>query len=262
LTDADRGAGALLARVAVNRLWQHHFGNGLVTTPNDFGHTGAPPTHPELLDWLAAELIRGGWQLKPIHRLLMTSAAYQQSSPAHAEPDNALYLSHTPRRLEAETLRDCLLAVSGELDSSLYGSGTRDERSRRRSIYFTVKRSQLVGSMVAFDQPEPLVSQGQRPVTTVAPQALLLMNGPQVRDWARAFARRLLSEVNNQNKTRVERAYLLALGRPPEVSEEREAIAFLEAQLRQYGNSSTADEQAWTDLCQVMFGLNEFAYAP
>ena len=120
MTDTEHGAGALLARVAVNRLWQHHFGRGLVATPSDFGKTGAQPSHPELLDWLAGELIRNGWRLKPIHQLLLTSAAYQQSSAANrikldADPDNLLLLRHTPQRLEAEAVRDSALAVSGTL---------------------------------------------------------------------------------------------------------------------------------------------------
>ena len=145
LTDTERGAGGLLARVAVNRLWQHHFGRGLVATPNDFGKTGAAPSHPGLLDWLAGELIRNGWHLKPIHELQMTSAAYQQDSAAKptkvaADPDNALCLRRIPRRLEAECVRDSALAVSGLLDTTMFGPGTLDENSKRRSLYFTVKR--------------------------------------------------------------------------------------------------------------------------
>jgi hypothetical protein len=194
ITDAEQGAGALAARVIVNRLWQHHFGRGLVATPNDFGRTGATPSNPELLDWLAAELIRGGWRLKPLHRLIVSSAAWQQSSARVPEkealdPGNDTWTRRAPRRLEGEALRDSILAVSGALDPVMYGPGTRDERSKRRSVYFTVKRSQLIGSMVAFDQPEPLVSQGARPTTTVAPQALWLMNGPQVREWGACVRR-------------------------------------------------------------------------
>jgi hypothetical protein len=166
LTDVDQGAGALLARVAVNRLWQHHFGRGLVATPNDFGRTGAQPSHPELLDWLAGELIRNGWHLKPIHRLIMTSAAYQQREAADpakvaADPDNAMFLRHAPQRLEAEAVRDSALAVSGLMDCTMYGPGTLDENSKRRSIYFTVKRSKLLNSMVVFDAPEPAGEPGE-----------------------------------------------------------------------------------------------------
>ncbi|MEQ1862961.1 MAG: PSD1 and planctomycete cytochrome C domain-containing protein [Chthoniobacteraceae bacterium] len=248
LTDVDHGPGALLARVAVNRVWQHHFGRGLVSTPNDFGKTGALPSHPELLDWLAGEFIRNGWRMKPIHRLIMTSAAYQQSSAADAakvalDPDNALFLRRTPVRLEAEAVRDSILAVSGLLDRTMFGPGTLDENSKRRSIYFTIKRSRLLNSMVVFDAPEPLVSQGSRPTTTVAPQALLLMNSPQVRAWAEALAQR----AGNP-----ERAYQLALGRAPSADEAAAAAKFI----------ATGGTSALADLCQVLFGLNEFAYLP
>jgi hypothetical protein len=266
LLDVEHGAGALVARVAVNRLWQHHFGRGLVATPDDFGATGAAPSHPELLDWLAAELIRGGWRLKPLHRLLVLSAAYRASSAApdalrEADPGNSLFLRFAPRRLEGEALRDALLAVSGALDETMYGPGTRDERSRRRSVYFTVKRSQLLGSMVAFDAPEPLVSQGVRPVTTVAPQALYLLNSAAAREWSTAFADRLHREAPD---TPVERAYALALGREPSAGERADAADFLAAQTASYRADAKpdADRLALVDFCQVLLGLNEFAYLP
>jgi len=286
LTDVEHGAGALVARVAVNRLWQHHFGRGLVATPDDFGRTGALPSHPELLDWLAGELVRGGWKLKPIHRLIMESAAYRagaekylviskqaaQAAGAGAEKPASLntqslitnhFLSHQPRRLEGEALRDAMLAVSGQLDTTMFGPGTKDERSKRRSIYFTMKRSQLIGSMVVFDQPEPLVSQGARPTTTVAPQALLLMNGPQVREWAEAFARRVVAEPpGGETSAQINRAYLLALSRPATAKEQANAAAFLASQSASYEAEKKSDARhlALADFCQVLFGLNEFAY--
>ena len=286
LTDVEHGAGALVARVAVNRLWQHHFGRGLVATPDDFGRTGALPSHPELLDWLAGELVRGGWKLKPIHRLIMESAAYRaggekyfvtsdKSAKAatgrteHAATPNTdslttnFFLSRAPRRLEGEALRDAMLAVSGQLDPTMFGPGTKDERSRRRSIYFTMKRSQLIGSMVVFDQPEPLVSQGARPTTTVAPQALLLMNGPQVREWAEAFASRVVAEVaGGEVPAQINRAYLLALSRPATAKEQGSAAAFLAAQTASYEaeKKPNSSQLALADFCQVLFGLNEFAY--
>lgn len=250
MTDLDAGAGAQVARVIVNRLWQHHFGQAIVATPNDFGHAGALPTHPELLEFLAGELVKNGWKLKPIHKLLLTSATYQQNTAADkakeaADPENKFFTRRVPRRLEGEALRDCVLAVTGALDPKMYGPGTKDETSVRRSIYFTVKRSQLVGSMVVFDLPEPLVSQAVRPTTTVAPQALFLMNAPQVRDWAKAFAKRLASEETTEAK--VKRAFLLALGRQPTATELTQSIEFLKT-----------NEIA--DFCQVVLGLNEFAY--
>ena len=262
LTDVEHGAGALTARVIVNRLWQHHFGAGIVATPNDFGRTGTLPTQPELLDFLAGELIRGEWKLKPIHRLIMTSAAYAQNSAPDrakesADPANATFTRRIPQRLEGEAIRDSILAVSGALDERMFGNGTKDERSKRRSIYFTVKRSQLIGSMVAFDQPEPLVSQGSRPTTTVAPQALMLMNGPQVRDWAESFAKRI---GDGEPSAQITRAYALALGRAPTGDETGDALAFLAAQAKSYEAEKKPTALALADFCQVLFGLNEFSY--
>ena len=269
LTDVDSGGGALLARVIVNRLWQHHFGQGIVATPNEFGRTGAKPTHPELLDWLAGELIRNGWKLKPIHQLIMTSATYQQSSAADhekemADPENKYFCRRIPRRLEGEAIRDCVLSVSGALDEKMFGAGTKDEKSRRRSIYFTVKRSELIGSMVAFDQPEPLVSQGARPTTTVAPQALILMNSPPMRSWAGSFAGKILAEEKNSPSfaSAITRGYVRAFGRKPTPTELRDASTFLKTQSQNYSADQKKDVRflALTDFCQVLFGLNEFIY--
>jgi mono/diheme cytochrome c family protein len=271
LTDVDQGAGTLAARVIVNRLWQHHFGAGIVTTPNDFGKTGALPSHPELLDWLAGELIRNGWRLKPIQRLMLESAAYQQTSHpdkkhVEADPFNALFTRFSARRLEGETLRDSILAVTGELDKTMFGPGTKDEKSKRRSIYFTVKRSQLIGSMVVFDQPEPSISQGSRPTTTIAPQALLLMNGSQVRAWAVALAKRLESKLPAAEtpnwQPAIAEVYQVALGRTPRDKELAAATAALDKAV----SGSTAKDapaarlHAFIDFCQVVLGLNEFAY--
>lgn len=261
LCDVDHGAGAQVARVIVNRLWQHHFGQPLVATPNDFGTAGALPTNPEMLDWLAGELIRNGWQLKPIHRLLLTSATYQQNTSADPakqtiDPENRYFTQRKPRRLEGEALRDSVLAVSGKLDPRMFGPGTKDEKSVRRSIYFTIKRSELIGSMVAFDLPEPLVSQPVRPTTTVAPQALFLMNAPQVREWAAEFARRI------QGRGEIARAFQLAIGRDATPDEMQKSTAFIEAQEASYRAEQKEDARALalTDFCQVVFGLNEFAY--
>lgn len=271
LTDVEQGAGALAARVIVNRLWQHHFGVGLVTTPNDFGKTGALPSHPELLDWLAGELIRNGWRLKPIQRLMLESAVYQQTSnpgKKHVETDpfNTMFTRFNARRLEGEALRDSILAVTGELDKTMYGSGTKDEKSKRRSIYFTVKRSQLIGSMVVFDQPEPSISQGSRPTTTIAPQALLLMNGSQVRAWAVALAKRLESKLPSEEtlnwQPAIAEVYQVALGRAPHDKELAAATAALNKAVAGSTPKDTpaARLHAFTDFCQVVLGLNEFAY--
>ncbi len=269
ITDVEQGAGALAARVIVNRLWQHHFGSGLVPSPNDFGRTGTPPTHPELLDWLSGELIRGGWKLKPLHKLLMSSGVYMQSTSVdkiapRGDEAASLFIGRQPRRLEAEAIRDCILSVSGKLDPTMYGPGTKDEKSLRRSVYFMVKRSQLIGSMVVFDQPEPLVSQGNRPTTTVAPQALLLLNGPQIREWAEAFAQRVAvdSAAKQGPRESIVRAYSWALGREPSEAESSAAERFIARQSASYQGESKANasQLALVDFCQVLFGLNEFAY--
>ncbi|MBI3118695.1 MAG: PSD1 domain-containing protein, partial [Candidatus Hydrogenedentes bacterium] len=195
LTDFDHGAGFLLARVVVNRLWQYHFGRGIVSTASDFGFQGTAPTHPELLDWLVLELVQHEWSLKHIHRLIMKSATYRQASlwdeaKGAIDHDNALWWRFPPRRLEVESIRDSMLAVSGMLDETMFGPGTLDAAQTRRSIYFMVKRSKLIPMMMLFDAPDTTQSLGARATTTIAPQALLLMNNVEVRKWAEAFAKR------------------------------------------------------------------------
>jgi len=291
ITDTKEGAGALLARVIVNRLWQHHFGRGIVGTPSDFGTQGERPTHPELLDWLASELVNpatdtrrwdgaptavshrastvpGHWSLKHIHRLIVTSAAYRQSaapSPTapRVDPDNRLLWRFRRQRLEAEAIRDAILAVSGLLDPTMFGPGTLDESMKRRSLYFFVKRSRLISSMILFDAPNALTSIGQRPVTTVAPQALLLLNSPWVREAAAAFARRIAPSSDTSLAEAVDAAYRLALARPPTAAERAESVAFVERQaaLFRSAGGEHARHYALTDFCHALFALNEFAYA-
>ncbi len=269
LTDVDGGAGALLARVIVNRLWQHHFGSGLVATPSDFGTQGEPPTHPELLEFLAGELVRQGWRLKPIHRLIVTSEAYRQAATfdearGKLDPDNLLRWRQSPRRLEAEAVRDAMLAVSGTLDDRPHGPGTLDESMRRRSLYFTVKRSHLIPTLALFDAPDALQGVARRSSTTVAPQALALLNNPQVRAYARAFAARVHPAPGGDLALAIDQAYRLALARPPDPDELADALAFLEAQAQAY-RSAEPDapdpaSKALVDLCQAILGLNEFVY--
>ena len=267
LTDVDEGAGHLLARVIVNRLWQHHFGRGLVATPSDFGTQGERPTHPELLDFLAGELIREGWRLKPIHRLILASAAYRQSAAfdeakAKIDPDNLLRWRNTPRRLEAEAIRDAMLAVSGTLDPTPFGPGSLDESMKRRSLYFTVKRSHLIPIMTLFDAPDALQGLGQRAATTVAPQALALLNNPQVRGYAKAFASRIRPTNETPFSESIDRAYRLALARPPSPDELAEDLAFLKDQAETYKAAGQAhpESSALADFCQALMGLNEFVY--
>ena len=266
ITDTEDGAGQLLARVIVNRLWQQYFGRGIVATPNDFGRQGPPPTHPELLDWLAAELIRHDWHLKPIHKLLATSSVYRQSSRWNdawgaIDPENRWLWRWEPRRLTAEGIRDSILAVSGRLDRTFYGPGTLDPDHTRRSIYFMIKRSQLVPMMQLFDQPEPLVSVGRRPSTTIAPQALLFMNGQQVRVSAEAFANQL-QPASVSESALVQAGYLQALGRPPTPAEVDLGVEFLSAQAESYRSRGIdhPQQQAAIDFCQALLGLNEFVY--
>ncbi len=255
LIDVDAGAGQLAARVIVNRLWQHHFGRGLVATPSDFGTQGEAPTHPELLDWLARDLIGNGWKLKRVHKMMLLSASWQQSArldPAKAkvDPDNRLLTHFARRRLQAEVIRDSMLSVSGLLDRTQFGPGTLDESMRRRSLYFFVKRSRLVPTMMLFDAPNALGSLAVRPTTTIAPQALMLLNNAQVRNWSEAFAKRVSEGVATPGE-RVNLAYRLALGRAPSPSEVADATAFLR---------QTDLTNALIDFCQVLFGLNEFVY--
>lgn len=264
ITDRDQGAGNLLARVMVNRLWQHHLGRGLVATPSDFGATGAKPSHPELLDYLAGELVRGDWRLKPLHRLILLSAVYRQTTAidearARHDPENALCWRANRTRLDAEAIRDSILFVSGRLDPRMYGPGTLDEAMRRRSIYFTVKRSKLIPMMVQFDWPDSLQGVGRRVNTTVAPQALLLMNNPQVRAAAGDLARLVAPSASTPPDEAVVAVYRRALGRRPSAEELADAVEFLRAQAATYPGQD-ASHLALTDFCQAVFSLNEFIY--
>jgi hypothetical protein len=253
----------LLARVIVNRLWQHHFGKGLVRTPNDFGKQGEPPTHPELLDFLAAELIKGGWKLKPMHKLMLQSAAYQQGRDSNetamkTDPQNRLWWSVPPRRLEAEAIRDSLLMIGGSLDLKMFGPGTLDENSPRRSVYLTVKRSRLLRMLQAFDSPEPIQSVGERSQTTATTQALLMMNSRLVRQQAEKLARVVLPASAAEVPQSVEQAYRVVLGRSPTDAERQRMTDFI---LRAAGNQGAKGlETATADFCQALLCLNEFLY--
>ena len=267
MTDTEFGAGHLLARVIANRLWQHHMGRGLVATPNDFGFQGQRPTHPELLDWLAAELIAGEWKLKALHKRIMLSATYQQSSEfdetrSAIDPENRWLWRRTPRRLEAEIIRDSMLAASGHLDETMFGAGTLDPAMKRRSIYFMVKRSKLVPMMQVFDAPEPLVGVGNRPSTTIAPQALMFMNNAQVRDYAAGLASRLKEAAQQSLDQAIQVGYLTTLSRHASPDEQADAVRFIEQQQAFYDadKKSDAAELALTDFAQVLLSLNEFVY--
>ena len=257
ITDVDYGAGHLLARVIVNRLWQHYFGRGIVATPSDFGTQGDRPTHPELLDWLATELIRNGWRLKPIHKLILMSETYRMGELASAEnskidPENHFLWRHSPRRLEAEAIRDNVLAAGGLLDKTMFGEGTLDEKMRRRSIYFTIKRSQLVPSMQLFDWPDTLTSMDSRAVTTTPLQALVFMNDPQFRQMAEGFADRIIKEED-----RIGAAFMIAYGRPPSDRERTLGTEFIEKQLQSHNGDL---KKTLSDFCAALMSANEFIY--
>jgi hypothetical protein len=247
MTDAEHGAGALVARVIVNRVWQHHFGQGLVRTVNDFGARCDPPTHPELLEWLTAEFVKGGWKLKPLHRLIMTSSVYLQDTAFDArkekvDPDNRLLWRRRPQRLESEILRDSMLAVSGTLNSQMFGPAFKapvapeaiqarnmkdpypkdlkdTPATRRRSVYMFHKRVVQQPLMQAFDGPDAQASCGRRENTTVAPQALALLNDKFVRARALDFAQRVEKEAGMEPEAQVRLAWRLALGREPSTDE-------------------------------------------
>tara|TARA_Y100000780_G_scaffold37421_1_gene30153 strand:- start:121 stop:3249 length:3129 start_codon:yes stop_codon:yes gene_type:complete len=264
LTDIDHGAGPLLARVIVNRLWKHHFGRGIVNTPNDFGLQGEVPTHPELLDFLAGELINNGWRLKPLHKKIVMSYVYGQSAnfsqdKSQVDAENRLYWRCTPRRLEAEPIRDSLLKVSGLLDTTMFGKGTLDPLMKRRSIYFQIKRSKLIPAMQLFDSPEPLVGQGARPSTIISPQALMFMNNGQIRAAAMSLAGKLETEANSQA---VMVGYQTVIGRAPSLREKQAILAFITKQEESYREVGRNDARklALADFAQVLFGLNEFVY--
>lgn len=294
MTDADQGAGALLARVFVNRVWQHHFGEGLSRTVNDFGVRAERPSHPELLDWLAHDFVAAGWRLKRLHKLILMSSVYQQDTSFDTaretiDPDNRLLWRRRPLRLESEILRDSVLAVSGTLNTASFGLAfkppippeamlARNTKSpypldardtpatRRRSVYMFHKRVVQHPLMQVFDGPDASASCGRRNNTTVAPQALALLNDPFLRDRAADFAKRLMAEGGSSRTAWVTQGFRLALSRPPSETELRTSLAFLESQINSRTarqSSTSADDrhrQALADFCQGLFSLNEFIY--
>jgi len=277
----------LTARVMVNRIWMHHFGHGIVRTPDDFGSSGAAPTHPKLLDWLAREFITSGWDIKHVHRLIVLSSVYRQSSRpsrdriAHSEtidPDNFFLWRQNLRRLEAEPFRDAVLAVSGRLDPRPFGNALRVARrpdgevnmadgqpDNRRSVYIQILRLNPQTMLQAFDQPTIEINCAQRSQSTVATQALTLWNSRWMEKAAQAFATRVTSPKNLQV---ADRAIGLAYARPA-TDQERQVIAeFLSAQAKRHLEGadgkpvapSAARQQAIIDVCHMLLASNEFAY--
>ena len=279
MTRPGSRAEARLARVTVNRWWQHHFGAGLVATPDNLGYSGAPPTHPELLEYLAGRLVRGGWSAKALHREILLSAAYRQSSVPTAaarrlDEDNRL-LSHFPLlRLDAEAIRDSMLAVSSELDPALGGPYVPTSRSgegevvvaestpgaRRRSLYLQQRRTQVTGLLDVFDAPSVVFNCTFRNPTTVPLQSLTLLNSPFIRARAAAFAERLRKEAGDGPRARIRRAFILVHSRPPSATELTAAETFIAAQVSEYGGADKGQQSAWTDFCQSLLASNEFLY--
>jgi hypothetical protein len=284
------GRHPLTARVLVNRIWLHHFGKGIVGTPSDFGALGERPTHPELLDWLASDFMAGGWRLKRLHRLIMTSTAYRQSSHANpqagaVDPDNRLLWRYPIRRLEAEVLRDAMLAVSGKLNVKPFGPPvpvTQDELGQvvigndirisdgtpkgkvaplggdeyRRSIYVQVRRSLPLGMLETFDGPAMTPNCEVRYASTVATQALLLLNNAEVLRQAEFFAARIRQEAGNEPRAQIERAWRLAFAAEPTRRDVEQALEFLKQQTEQLGGPP----QALANFCQALLSANRFLY--
>ncbi len=266
MADADGGAGHLLARVIVNRVWKHHFGRGLVTTPNDFGAQGTRPTHPELLDFLAGEFIRGGWKLKPLHRLMMLSAAYQEGAEANAQnqqidPDNKLLWQRPAHRLEAEAIRDALLSVGEKLDPKMFGPGEAVVESARRSVYLRVKRSELIPFLTLFDGPDATRSLGDRGATTLPTQALTMLNSPFVRDIAGRLAKRVLAK-GGAPEAAIDNLFQVAFSRMPTDAERAKFGEYFSRQKELIGgaDAKVAAEKALAATCLVALATNEFIY--
>ncbi len=289
----------LVARVIVNQIWMGHFGRGLVNSPGNFGFLGERPTHPELLDWLADEFMRGGWQVKRLHKLIMLSSVYRQSSRRTegldaVDPNNRLYARMSIQRLESEAIRDSILAVSGDLNQKMYGEPVPVMEDKvgqivlgqetldaeriptetiplhgeefRRSLYVQVRRSRPLGVLETFDTPVMTPNCPIRSTSNVAPQSLMLMNNQFIIDQAARFARRVQTEVGDDLPSQIIRAWLLALGRRPSADEVTSAEAYVEKQAKSFTAKQentdpvTAQHDALSTLCQALISANRFIY--
>jgi hypothetical protein len=289
ITDAGN---PLTARVMVNRIWQGHFGRGLVENANDFGTRTAPPSHPQLLDWLASEFVARDWSVKSMHRLIVCSAVYRQANfrrepsseslrAEQVDAGNRLYWHFPRRRLSAEAIRDALLAVSGDRSEGMYGPGVRPELPpdyssrekwtvsksaadrQRRSVYIYAKRNLPYPLLKAFDFPDMHESCALRAETTVAPQSLMLLNSEMVTGYAARMARKLMTDVGNDNLEKlVNAAYEAAFGRVPENEDRSAAVAFISQQRTLTGEKSPekATAAAFGDFCHALLNSNEFLY--
>jgi len=281
-----------MARVMVNRIWQHLFGKGIVTTSENFGVSGAPPTHPELLEWLAAEWIEGDWRTKPLIRRIMTSRAYRQSSIRGAgtaskdnsaadsvDPDNSLYWRMPLRRLEAEAIRDSILTASGKLDASLGGppiplevrpdgkvvTKTKDDAKTRRSIYVLARRNYHLSLLDTFDQPIVATNCTRRPSSAVVSQPLTMLNDDYIVKQAGFFADRVFQAADAPQQ-RIAWTFQAALTRQPTAKEFQWCVEFLEKHTKRYQNEGKDRQQserlAMKHLCHMLFNTSEFLYVP
>ncbi len=284
----------LTARVFVNRLWQHHFGQGLVRTPDNFGFTGDKPSHPELLDWLAHDFVAGGWTAKRMHHRIMTSQAYQQASIhpqqdsyATRDPNNRLLWRAARRRMDAEALRDAILTVSGQLDPRVGGPSFKPaihpealeglsrkgadfqtspaSEQGRRSLYIYSQRSLLPPLMTTFDFCDTTQPCGQRDVSVVAPQALALLNGSFAHEQSTAIASRLMASAGASSGSPdpaqlVQAAWRLVLGRVPSSSETQAALGHLDRQRQNFAALPQSDQRALASLCHILLNSNEFIF--
>jgi hypothetical protein len=289
MTDPARNP--FITRVIVNRVWHHLMGRGIVESVDNFGILGKTPTHPELLDHLAASFAADGWSIKRLVRRTVLSSTYRMASRAseataqraeQLDPDNLLLHRMNVRRLEAEAIRDAILAVSGRLDRSQFGpsvpvhltafmqgrgrpgqSGPVDGAGRR-SLYIAIRRNFLSPMMLAFDSPIPFTTMGRRNVSNVPAQALILMNDPFVVEQAGVWAKRVWAVKDSSPTERVRAMYLAAFGRAASDEELRQALDFLRSQAGQYGlgDAGLADSRVWTDLAHVLLNVKEFVFVP
>ncbi len=284
----------LTARVIVNRVWQHHFGEGLVRTPNDFGTNAEAPTHPELLDWLAAWFMDNGWSVKKLHKLILASNTWRMSSrivePSYAEedPENRMHWRHSYNRLEAEAIRDAMLAISGRLNPKMYGpsmhppiprealEGSSDPatiwrasdegEASRRTIYMFVKRSLIVPMVEVLDFCDTARSAPRRTNTNVPTQALSLLNGGFVLQQARYLAERVEKEAGPDPSRKLDRAFLLAFNRTPSEKERAALLAFLDREVESARKESPGRPEAelrartWVQVGRVILNMNELVY--
>ena len=289
LTNPDGAPGGLVARVMVNRIWQHLFGEGIVATLDNFGNSGARPTHAELLDWLATEFINSGWRIKPLIKLMMTSSAYRQASfredsanAVKVDPGNQLLWRMRIRRLESEAIRDSILACSGKLNDSIGGPSVRLEYEPdgmvvvskkqltelssewRRSLYLFSRRNYNLTLLSTFDQPVMSTNCVRRTTSSVVPQSLSLLNDHFIIEQADYFADRVMQSAGEELERKVGLAFEIALARKPTMQEETSGLALVKRQVDRYAASGAsaeeASQKALANLCRMLWNSNEFLY--